>query len=44
MLIVGDREAASNAAAVRLRSGDDLGALPVSEVTARIAAESKERT
>ena len=43
MLIVGDREAGSSAAAVRLRSGEDLGALPVTEVQARIAAENDER-
>ena len=41
MLIVGDREAASNTAAIRLRSGEDLGALPVADVAARIEAESK---
>ena len=43
MLIVGDREAESSAAAVRLRSGENLGALPVTEVQARIAAENDER-
>ena len=43
MLIVGDREAASDAAAVRLRSGEDLGALPVTDVAARIAAEAEAR-
>ena len=40
MLIVGDREADANAAAVRLRSGEDLGALPVADVMARIAEEA----
>ena len=40
MLIVGDREADANAAAVRLRSGEDLGALPVADVMARISAEA----
>ena len=39
MLIVGDREAEAEAAAVRLRSGEDLGAMPVAEVASRIAAE-----
>ena len=39
MLVVGDREIEASAAAVRLRSGDDLGALPVDEVVARIAGE-----
>ena len=36
MLVVGDREAASGAAAVRLRSGEDLGPLPVEDVKAHI--------
>ena len=44
MLVVGDREAEADAAAVRLRSGDDLGALPVADVVARIAAEVQERS
>ena len=39
MLIIGDREAGSGEVAVRLRSGEDLGALPVSDVTARIMQE-----
>lgn len=39
MLVVGDREVEMNAAAVRLRSGVDLGALPVDEIAARIARE-----
>ena len=41
MLVVGDREAASDAVAVRLRSGDDLGAMPVADIAARITAESE---
>ena len=36
MLVVGDREADADAAAVRLRSGENLGALPVAEIIARI--------
>ena len=44
MLVVGDREASSNAAAVRLRSGDDLGPLQVADVAARIVAENEART
>jgi len=36
MLVVGDREAESNAAAVRLRSGEDLKARPVEEIIARM--------
>ena len=39
MLVVGDREAEANAASVRLRSGDDLGAMPIEEVETRILAE-----
>src|SRR5581483_7597544 len=36
MLVVGDAEAASDAAAVRLRTGENLGALPLIEVTERL--------
>ena len=43
MLIVGAREAEANAAAVRLRSGEDLKAIPLSEVVNRITAESESR-
>ena len=43
MLVVGDREASADAAAVRLRSGENLGALPVSEVVERIASEATQR-
>ena len=39
MLVVGDREVEAGAAAVRPRSGDDLGALPVDEIVVRIAHE-----
>ncbi len=40
MLVVGDREAEARAAAVRLRSGEDLKALPVTEIIARMQAEA----
>ena len=43
MLIVGDKEIEADAAAVRLRSGEDLGALPLTDVVARIGAEIAER-
>ena len=43
MLIVGDREQEAAAAAVRLRSGEDLGALPVADVAARITEEAESR-
>jgi threonyl-tRNA synthetase len=39
MLVVGDREAEAHAAAVRLRSGEDLKALPIAEVMARMKDE-----
>ena len=39
MLVVGDREIEASAAAVRLRSGDDLGAVPVDEIVSRITDE-----
>jgi len=38
MLVVGDKEAAAGAVAVRLRSGGDLGALPLAEFVARAQA------
>lgn len=41
MLVVGDREAAADSAAVRLRSGENLGALPLAEVIERIAQEDR---
>ena len=44
MLVVGDREASSDTVAVRLRGGDDLGALPVSDIVSRIAEEVSTRT
>ena len=43
MLVIGDREIEAGAAAVRLRSGDDLGAVPVDEIVARIAEEVAEK-
>jgi threonyl-tRNA synthetase len=44
MLVVGDREADQQAAALRLRTGENLGALPVDQIVERIARESRERT
>ncbi len=43
MLVVGDREAEAEAAAVRLRSGEDLGAMKLDEIIARMKAEVEER-
>ena len=43
MLVAGDREAEANAVSVRLRSGENLGAMPIEEVEARILAEAESR-
>ena len=43
MLVAGDREAEAEAAAVRLRSGEDLGAMKLPELIARMRAEVAER-
>jgi threonyl-tRNA synthetase len=43
MLVVGDREADANAAAVRLRSGEDLKARPVEEIITRMSQEVSRR-
>jgi threonyl-tRNA synthetase len=43
MLVLGDREAAEGAVAVRLRSGEDLGAIPVETFVQRAVAENRER-
>lgn len=39
MLVVGDKEAEADAASVRLRTGEDLGALPIDPVTVRIQSD-----
>jgi len=39
MLVVGDREAEAKAAAVRVRGGGDLGAMPLTEILARLTME-----
>ncbi len=39
MLVVGDREAEAHAAAVRLRSGEDLKALPIADIVIRMVDE-----
>src|SRR5262249_31994761 len=39
MLIIGDKEQAAGAVAVRLRSGEDLGAMPVDALIARAKAD-----
>ncbi len=43
MLVIGEREAAEGKVAVRLRSGKDLGALPLDSVVARIKREAETR-
>jgi threonyl-tRNA synthetase len=39
MLVVGDREAAARTAALRVRGGGDLGALPVDDIVAKLVQE-----
>jgi threonyl-tRNA synthetase len=43
MLVVGEREAAEGKVAVRLRSGKDLGAMPLETFIARIKMEAETR-
>jgi threonyl-tRNA synthetase len=43
MLVLGDREKEAGTAAVRLRSGEDLGAMKLEELIARMHAEAQER-
>jgi len=43
MLIIGDKEQSVDAVAVRLRSGEDLGAIPVDACIERMRAEVHER-
>ena len=43
MLVVGEREAAEGKVAVRLRSGKDLGAMPLESFIARIKSEAESR-
>ena len=44
MLVIGDREQEANAVAVRLRSGEDLGATQVDEVIQRISTQVEEKS
>ena len=39
MFVIGDREVEAGSAAVRLRSGEDLGTMQVDEIIARIKDE-----
>ncbi len=43
MLVVGEKEQGAGAAAVRLRSGEDLGAVAVDDLIARLARQSASR-
>jgi threonyl-tRNA synthetase len=43
MLVVGDKEVEAQAVAVRLRSGEDLGAMSVDAFLARAVDEVRER-
>jgi threonyl-tRNA synthetase len=43
MLVVGDREAEKRAVAVRMRSGEDRGAIALDEVTAEITEKARTR-
>ena len=44
ILVIGDKEMAADAVAVRLRSGEDLGAKPVAEFMAMLERVVKSRT
>ena len=44
MLVIGDREAESGAVAVRTRSGEDLGAMPLDAFIERVTGEIKSRS
>ena len=44
MLVVGDKEAAANAVAVRLRTNENLGALPLADFQERIADRVKTKS
>ncbi len=44
MLVVGDREIEAGAAAVRVRSGENLGAMPVDDIQERIKNETANRS
>ena len=44
MLVVGDKEAEAGGAAVRLRSGEDLGIMATADIAARMEGEVRERS
>ncbi len=44
MLVIGDKEQEAGAVAVRLRSGQDLGAVPLDDLLARMAVDVRTRS
>ena len=44
ILVIGDKEMEANAVAVRLRTGEDLGAKPVPEFVALLEQVNRSRT
>jgi threonyl-tRNA synthetase len=44
MLVIGDKEAESGCVAVRTRTGEDLGAMPLDEFLAKVVGEIKARS
>jgi len=44
MLIIGDKEQTNNAVSVRMRSGEDLGSMPVDAFLERVQSENSART
>jgi threonyl-tRNA synthetase len=44
ILVIGDREMQAGAAALRLRSGEDMGALPVADILGRIQGKAATRS
>ena len=44
ILVVGDKEAEAGAAAVRLRTGENLGAQPVADIINRLKGDVASRT
>ncbi len=44
MLVVGDREQEANAVAVRLRTEEDLGAMPIDDVIRLVRTKIEEKS
>ena len=43
MLVIGDKEAECGSVAVRTRTGEDLGAMPLDEFLSKIGTEIRDR-